>query len=319
MTIQRISISQFLAESHGHLVIDVRSPLEYQHGHIPGAKNIALFTDSERSIVGTLYKHRGKQTAILQGLQLVGPKLANFIKAVQSMTDKPSIFVYCARGGMRSSSFAWLLHTFGYQVFVLESGYKAYRNFVLQQFCKSLRLIVLSGKTGTGKTQLLHRYHAQGQQVIDLEGLACHKGSVFGGIGQQIMTQEQFENNLGLQIASLDSNIDTWIEDESRHIGKIMIPAGLWHQMRLAPIHMLEKSVSERIAFLLDEYQHCSNLALKNAVQGLSKHMGLERCLKAQQLLDDNKRYEFCAVLLEHYDRLYDFSFKKRIDIKFNT
>ena len=310
--IQRVLISEFLAQSQDHLIIDVRSPLEYVQGHIPGAKNVALFTDDERAMVGTLYKQVGKQAAILQGLQLVGPKLADFVQAAQLLTDKKSIFVYCWRGGMRSSSFAWLLNTYGYDVFVLEKGYKAYRNFALEQFSKPLNLVVLSGKTGTGKTQLLHEYAAQGKQVIDLEGLACHKGSVFGGIGQVQPTQEQFENNVGLLVSTLDLHQQTWIEDESRKIGKIMLPIGLWEQMRGGALQLIEKSKEERIALLMQEYQNCSNQDLQQAVLRLQKHLGSQRCTQAQQILEENNRIEFCAMLLEHYDRAYDFSFAKR-------
>lgn len=310
--IQRVLISEFLLQSSGHLIIDVRSPLEYKKGHIPGSQNIALFTDDERAVVGTLYKQSGKQQAILQGLQLVGPKLSLFVQAVQNLTDKKSIFIYCWRGGMRSGSFAWLLNLFGYDVFVLEGGYKLYRNFVLEQFNKPLQLIVLSGKTGTGKTQLLYEYRVQGKQVIDLEGLACHKGSVFGGIGQNQPTQEQFENNLGQLITSFDESQKIWIEDESRQIGKIMLPLGLWQQMRNGSLQLIEKSKEERVTLLMHEYENCSNQQLQQAVFGLQKHLGSQRCTQAQQLLEENKRIEFCGMLLEHYDRAYDFSFAKR-------
>ena len=316
--IQRVSISEFLSQVQDHLMIDVRSPLEFAQGHIPGAVNIALFSDAERAVVGTLYKQAGKQQAIVQGLAVVGPKLAVFVQEVQALTDKKSVFVYCWRGGMRSGSFAWLLNLSGYDVFVLQSGYKAYRNFAIEEFSKPLQLIVLSGKTGTGKTILLHDYAKQGKQIIDLEGLACHKGSVFGGIGQQSPTQEQFENNLADVIASFDTTQQIWIEDESRHIGKIMIPVGLWEQKCCAPMQLIEKSKEERITLLMKEYQDCSNQDLQLAVINLQKHLGLQRCLEAQQLLEQDNRMEFCAMLLDHYDRAYEFSFAKRDNKKSN-
>jgi len=310
--IQRDLITDFLLKSEDHLIIDVRSPLEYEKGHVPGAKNIALFTNNERSVVGTLYKQEGKQSAILQGLDLVGPKLADYIKLVKSMTDKETVFVYCARGGMRSGSFGWLLSTYGYNVIVLESGYKAYRNFILEQFDKQLGFIVLSGKTGTGKTLLLHKYKLENKQIIDLEALACHKGSVFGGIGQEQPTQEQFENYLGFLISQFDASQKVWIEDESRHIGKRMIPTGLWDQMRKAPLQIIEKTKKERATLLMNEYEYCSNQDLLKAVSCLDKHLGSLRCLQAQELLNQNKRYEFCMMLLNHYDKAYEFSFAKR-------
>ena len=310
--IQRVSILDFLSQSSDSLIIDVRSPLEYEKGHIPGAKNIALFTNDERAVVGTLYKQLGKQQAVLQGLELVGPKLASFVKGVQKLTDKKTVFIYCWRGGMRSGSFGWLLDTSGYDVFLLEGGYRSYRNFALEQFSQPLKLTVLSGKTGTGKTLLLHEYQQQGKQVIDLEGLACHKGSVFGGIGQQQPTQEQFENDLGFLISSFNVNQQVWIEDESRYVGKTMLPTGLWEQMRKAPYQLIEKTKQERVALLMQDYKVCTNEDLQQAVQALQKHLGSQRCNQAQELLENNNRTGFCAMLLDHYDRAYDFSFAKR-------
>ena len=310
--IRRVSVFDFLLQSSDSLIIDVRSPLEYKKGHIPGAQNIALFTDDERSVVGTLYKQLGKQEAVLQGLELIGPKLASFVKSVQKLTDKKALFIYCWRGGMRSGSFGWLLDISGYDVFLLEGGYKSYRNFALEQFSRPLKLTVLSGKTGTGKTLLLHEYQQQGKQVIDLEGLACHKGSVFGGIGQQQPTQEQFENDLGFLISSFDMDQQVWIEDESRYVGKTMLPTGLWDRMRKAPYELIEKTKEERIALLMQEYQGCTNKELQQAVQALQKHLGLQKCNQAQELLETNNRTGFCAMLLDHYDRAYDFSFAKR-------
>lgn len=304
--IQRISILEFLTQSLDHLIIDVRSPLEFTQGHIPGAKNIALFTDDERAVVGTLYKQAGKQQSILQGLELVGPKLVTFVQAVQKLTDKKSVFVYCWRGGMRSGSFGWLLSTYGYDVYILEGGYKSYRNFALQSFYKKLNLMVMSGQTGSGKTILLHDYAAQGKQVIDLEGLACHKGSVFGGIGQVQPTQEQFENNLAFVMHSLKSDEHTWIEDESRKVGKIIIPAGLWDQMRQAPILFIEKTKQERIDLLMKNYEYCSTQDLLSVLPGIEKHLGLQRYLQARELLEQNDRLSFCLILIDYYDQAYD-------------
>ena len=245
-------------------------------------------------------------------MQFVGPKLADFIVAVQKLTDKKSVFIHCARGGMRSSSFAWLLHTYGYEVFLLQGGYKSYRNFALQAPLKKLDLIVVSGQTGTGKTILLHEYALQGKQIIDLEGLACHKGSVFGGLGQVQPTQEQFENNLALIIHQLKSDEPTWIEDESRKVGKVIIPAGLWDQMRKAQIWFLEKTKQERIDALMQEYGSFATDDLLHALQGIEKHLGLQRFLQAQQLLQNNDRLSFCSMLIDYYDQAYDRSLIRR-------
>ena len=231
---------------------------------------------------------------------------------VQQLTDKKIVYIYCARGGMRSGSFAWLLSLSGYDVFVLESGYKAYRNFALQKFSKKLKLIVLSGKTGSGKTNLLHDFALQGKQIIDLEGLACHKGSVFGGIGQQQPTQEQFENNLAYVMHNLKSDEDTWIEDESRKVGKIIIPGDLWKQMRQAPIHFLEKTKQERMDVLMQEYAACSIEELLDVLPGIEKHLGFQRYLQAQELLQNNDRIAFCSMLIDYYDLAYENSLLRR-------
>ena len=310
--IHKITAAQFIQQSHDSLIIDVRSPQEFIKGHIPGAKNIALFSDDERAVVGTLYKQQGKERAVLQGLQLVGPKLADFIIAVQSFTDKKTVFIYCWRGGMRSSSFAWLLHTYGYEVFLLQGGYKAFRNFALQAPSKKLDLIVVSGKTGTGKTILLHDFDREGKQVIDLEGLARHKGSVFGGLGQKQPTQEQFENNVALLLDQLKSDEPTWIEDESRKIGKIIIPAGLWDQMRQAPIFFIEKTKQKRMDLLMQEYGLFTTEDLLHALQGIEKHIGSQRYLQAQTLLQNNDRISFCSMLIDYYDQAYNHSLIRR-------
>ena len=310
--IHKITATQFIQQSHDNLIIDVRSPQEFTKGHIPGAKNIALFSDDERALVGTLYKQQGKERAVLQGLQLVGPKLADFIIAVQSLTNKKTVFIYCWRGGMRSSSFAWLLHTYGYEVYLLQGGYKAFRNFALQSPSKKLDLIVVSGKTGTGKTILLHDFDREGKQVIDLEGLAHHKGSVFGGLGQTQPTQEQFENNLALLIDTLKSDEPTWIEDESRKVGKIIIPAGLWDQMRQAPIFFVEKTKQERMDLLMQEYGSFAIKDLLHSLQGIEKHIGSQRYLQAQTLLQNGDRLSFCSMLIDYYDQAYNHSLARR-------
>ena len=310
--IHKITVTEFLQQSKDHLIIDVRSPQEFAQGHVPGARNIALFSDDERAVVGTLYKQAGKERAILEGLQFVGPKLADFIVAVQQLTDKKSVFIYCWRGGMRSSSFAWLLHTYGYEVYLLQGGYKSYRNFALQAPCKKLDLIVVSGQTGTGKTILLHDYAQQGKQIIDLEGLACHKGSVFGGLGHVQPTQEQFENDLALVVHTLQSDEPTWIEDESRKVGKMIIPAGLWDQMRKAPMWFLEKTKQERMDLLMQEYGSFPIVDLAHALQGIEKHLGSQRFLQAQELLQNNDRLSFCSMLIDYYDQAYDHSLIRR-------
>mgnify|MGYP003349536217 CR=1 FL=1 len=200
-------------EAHSAPIVDVRTPAEFEQGHIPGAINLPLFSNEERKIIGTLYKKEGKQPAIRKGLEIVGPKLATLVAEINNIkknffptTSPPSskdrvgigsILFHCWRGGMRSSSVAWLAQMAGYASTTLQGGYKTYRNYVLQSFHSSINLKIIGGYTGSGKTIILEELKKQGEQIINLEHLAHHKGSAFGAFGQEKQpTQEQFENNL---------------------------------------------------------------------------------------------------------------------------
>ena len=199
-------VEEFLDKAQTLPIIDVRSPGEYQHAHIPGAISIPLFDNDERAQVGTKYKNAGKDSAVLLGLSLVGPKLADFVKQSKKLNPQgKEVLVHCWRGGMRSSSFAWLLDTAGLTASTLVGGYKAYRNTVLSAFSEPHNLIILGGKTGSGKTDILKELARQGEQIIDLEGLANHKGSTYGAIGQAPQpATEQFENLVHQQWRQLD-------------------------------------------------------------------------------------------------------------------
>jgi tRNA 2-selenouridine synthase len=307
------NINEFINKDY--LVIDVRSPKEYEKGHIKGSINISLFSDVEREIIGTIYKKDSIENAKSMGLKYVGPKLIEFLDKVKASTNKTKIYVYCARGGMRSRSFAWLFKYYGdmEEVCILKGGYKTYRHFALNEFKqKKLLLTVVSGPTGCKKTLLLHEKFKNGEQIIDLEGLAKHKGSVFGDIGQNQPTQEQFENDLAYLINNLDSNKQTWIEDESRKIGKIVIPEGLWLQMLPANRIVIEKSKKERIEFLLEDYKLVSNNILIESLKRIQKHLGGERYNYAISLLNNNDRENFCIMMIDYYDKAYYFSSHRR-------
>ena len=219
----------FYRESLGGVIIDVRSPGEFSAGHIPGATNVPLFSDEERSVVGTLYADSGRDVALEKGLEFVGPKMAGFVREVKQLladradssktsetkASRPTVWVHCWRGGMRSQSFAWLLDTAGLKVFVLEGGYKAFRKIALRKIGFRYRMVILSGLTGAGKTDFLKMLDAADEQIIDIEGLANHRGSSFGalGLGQQ-PTTEQFENRLFAALDQLDPQRRIWVEDE---------------------------------------------------------------------------------------------------------
>ena len=210
MAVKRINIDEFLELAKSHLIIDVRSPSEYTHAHIPQAQNLPLFSDEERKVIGTAYKQLSRERAIKFGLDYFGPKMRTTIEEVETLAkvsesqthSSTTILVHCWRGGMRSGAVAWLLDLYGFKVFTLEGGYKAYRNWILQQFEKPFNFNIIGGFTGSGKTPLLYGLQKNNKTIIDLEGLANHKGSALGGIGQPPQpSQEMFENLLGMELA----------------------------------------------------------------------------------------------------------------------
>ena len=262
MQTSRVHINEFLSASHGQLILDVRSPAEYEHAHIPGAISFPLFTNEERAVVGTAYKQESREKAIKIGLDYFGPKMRIMVEQAEALLEskhgKPAsgsftgqpVFVYCWRGGMRSGAVSWLLNLYGFKVITLAGGYKAFRNYVLKTFTRPFRFTILGGYTGSGKTALLQELKNKGQYVIDLEGIACHKGSAFGSIHMPAQpSQEMFENKLALELVELvgetwaNENIiypTIWLEDESQRIGNLNIPMDLWENMRTAPVYFLD-------------------------------------------------------------------------------
>jgi tRNA 2-selenouridine synthase len=229
MSIQKISIEEFLTLAKKKIVLDVRSPSEYKHAHVPNAQNIPLFNDEERKIVGTAYKQESKQVAIKLGLDFFGKKMREMVEEVEQLAASRmllakstlqteadcqlptanSILLHCWRGGMRSAGVAWLLDLYGFKVYTLVGGYKAYRNWVLQQFEKEYHFKIIGGYTGSGKTLLLDALAKENNATIDLEGLANHKGSALGGIGQAKQpSQEMFENLLAEQLEATCKTTD---------------------------------------------------------------------------------------------------------------
>ena len=198
---------RFLKDSTNIKIVDVRSPGEFQEGHIPQAVNIPIFNDQERSEVGILYKNIGRVEAIQKGLSFVGPRMEKLAKQALQYAVNQSIKVTCWRGGMRSEKMAWLFELVGLKVYVLEGGYKAYRNYILDTFRNIPQLVVIHGPTGSGKTDILKSLKEKGEQVIDLEEIACHRGSAFGAIGMGSQpTTQQFQNRLFEEFEKFDTN-----------------------------------------------------------------------------------------------------------------
>ena len=295
-------------------IIDVRSPGEFAQGHIPNATNIELFTDEERAIVGTAYKKESKERAFAIGYEFVKPKLTDFINQSIAIAPKKEAVVHCWRGGMRSNAFADHLIANGFEkVYVIEKGYKAFRNYVLQFFEQSLPLKILGGYTGTGKTETLHSLKRKGQQIIDLEGLANHRGSAFGGIDLPPQpTTEQFENNLFSIVRCFDLNQPIWVEDESRLIGRIEIPFGFFSKMRDLPVYFLDVPLDERAKHLVTTYANLSHNKLAEAISHIAKRLGYDNAKFALEELESKNYYKVVTISLLYYDKYYLKGLQKR-------
>ena len=307
-----LSIADFLNQAETLPVIDVRSPGEFAHAHLPGAVNIPLFDNEERALVGTKYKQVGKDAAVLLGLDLIGTKMSGFVRQARKLnpTNK-EVLVHCWRGGMRSGSFAWLLNTAGIRATTLEGGYKAYRNTVLAAFAEPRNLFILGGKTGSGKTDILKQLAKQGQQIIDLEGLAHHKGSSYGAIGQLPQpSTEQFENVLFGAWRKLDPDKRIWLEDESRNVGSCYVPMPLWLQMRAAPVAFVDMPKPVRVERLVREYTGIDRGAdhhtlLVQATERIRKRLGGKLTQDALNALTQNDYATVADLTLDYYDKAY--------------
>ncbi len=311
--IASVSPSIFLENAKTTPVIDVRSPGEYAEGHIPGTFNLPLFDNDERSIIGTLYKNSGKEAAVLEGLGIAGKKLQNFVKQARRIAPERKILVHCWRGGMRSESMAWLLSTAGFDVCLLQGGYKAWRKFIRDSWEKECRLIVLSGKTGSGKTEILRAIEAMGQQVLDLEKHANHKGSAFGAIGESPQpTNEQFENNLCDSWLKLDFTKPVWVEDESRFIGKVNIPERLYNLKQRSFSICIEMPVELRVERLIADYTRYPKELLLHSLNNLSRRLGGDKVKIAADAIENGDFATAIGIVLTYYDKTYTYDLEKK-------
>ena len=303
-------------------IVDVRSPGEYHQGHIPGAHNLPLFSDAERASVGTTYKQQGRQSAVQLGLELVGPKLASMAAALQAIASQANwsanggetaLGIHCWRGGMRSASVAWLAGTLELPVVLLEGGYKRFRHWVLAEMEKPWPLLVLGGRTGTGKTDLLLELHRRGAAVVDLEGLANHRGSSFGGLGLPPQpSNEHYENLLADALRQCPSPGPIWLEAESAQVGRCRIPAGLWAQMGQAPALEIQRPMEERLERLVAVYGELGQQPLREATERIARRLGPQRTALALGAIDQSDWPEACRQMLDYYDRCYDHDLGRR-------
>jgi tRNA 2-selenouridine synthase len=313
--INKINVADFLQLEQNLLIIDVRSPIEFEHAQFPYATNIPLFTNEERAIVGTIYKQQGRQAAIKKGLTFFGTKTISIIEDIELLLKKSNqhqIGLYCARGGMRSNAIAWLLNMYGFDVYVCGGGYKSIRNWVLAQFEKQYHLHLISGYTGSGKTKIL----LQKTNYIDIEQLANHKGSAFGGIGMPMQpTQEMFENKLAFELyKNAQKEQPIWLEDESQRLGKNFIPHSFWQQMRNATYDLTTVNFETRLNNILLEYGNLPHQNLEIAIKSITKRLGGLQTKNALLALANNDLNTCFAILLQYYDKQYDMAFAKRIN-----
>jgi tRNA 2-selenouridine synthase len=306
MMMHRITIHDLMKMPEPVPFADVRTPAEFSHGHVPGALNIPLFSNEERVRVGTTYKQAGREAAILLGFDLVGAKWSGFIRQVLELAPRKRVAVHCWRGGMRSGAMAWALDLYGFEVYLVEGGYRSYRHWVRQQFEEVGGLWVIGGMTGSGKTRILHALRSMGEQVIDLEDLAQHQGSTYGTLNRLVQpSQEQFENNLAGQLRGLDRRRQIWVEDESVTIGKRLIPRAFWTRMQTAFLFDLQVPVDQRIDFLVQEYGSLDKAFLVECTDRIGKRLGMEQAKRAIAAIREGRMAEFIRLVLVYYDKAY--------------
>lgn len=304
--IQPTPLSHFLADPTAGPILDVRAPIEFAQGHIPGAVSFPLFTDDERAQIGTTYKQVNPDKAVLLGLDFFGPKLGLLVRQAKKLAPGGEVRVHCWRGGLRSGAVAWLLDLAGLRVQQLVGGYKEYRRWTADVFAREQPMRVLGGLTGTGKTDVLRELARRGQIIVDLEKLASHKGSAFGAIGQPTQpSQEQFENDLAWALDHLPAGAVPWVEDESRSIGAVSQPPHLYSQLRAAPLVILDVPRAIRVRKLAAEYGKEDPQKLALAVMRIGKRLGGLATKEALGAIVTGEMDKMVELVLDYYDKTY--------------
>lgn len=367
MAAEKITIDRFLELAEHYPVLDVRSPGEYNHAHIPGAISFPLFNDEERKIVGTAYKQESREKAIKIGLDFFGGKMRGMVEEAEAVSGKQeagswelealsselpatssqlaqgnrlvrSLLVHCWRGGMRSSAVAWLLDLYGFKVYTLVGGYKKYRNWVIDTYSQNYCFKIIGGYTGSGKTYVMKQLRQEGENVIDLEDLAKHKGSAFGNIGMPTQpSQEMFENQLSRELHLItkrnkkpnnssspvltnDSRLPTndysiWLEDESQRIGEVNLPISFWNRMRESTLYFLDIPFEERLKHIVEEYGSLDREKVGAAIERIQKRLGGLETKAALKHLQEGDITGCFSILLRYYDKWYSKGLHNREDL----
>lgn len=290
-----------------HVLLDVRSPGEYGTGKLPGAKSLPLFTDEQRAEVGTLYKQKNPDVALLRGLEIAGGKMRWLVEEARRLAPGNKVVVHCWRGGQRSGSVAWLLERAGFDVTQLTGGYKATRAAIRAYFRQPEHdFRVLSGPTGSGKTDVLLAMRQRGAHVVDLEGLAHHKGSAFGALGEAPQpTSEEFENLLYAALRAIPAGSTVWLEDESRMIGHVYLTDEFYATLTAAPVVVLEQPVAWRVERLVRQYAGYPKSGLVESFRKIQKRLGGQHLKAALAALEADDFATAAEIALVYYDKAY--------------
>lgn len=311
--LKQISIIEFNDRPKNAIILDSRSEGEFMQGHIPGAISFPVLNNEQRKKVGTCYKQKGHQAAVVLGYELVGPHFKRFVEdAYQNFPIGP-VFIHCWRGGLRSQIMGSLLSSAGYQVYLLKGGYKVYRNAVFDALSGQFEFKVLGGFTGCNKTVILNELSQLGCQVLDLEDLANHRGSAFGNIGLPAqISQEQYENDIYTHLKAFDFSKPVWVEDESRLIGKFQIPTKIHDAIRSGIVYFLDYSFETRCNNILELYGKFAKEELIASTLKIKKRLGDLKTREAIAFLEIDNLDEWIKIVLAYYDKLYQFGLEKR-------
>ena len=301
------------------MIIDVRSPLEFAEDHIPGAVNMPVLSNDERVIIGTIYKQQSPFLARKKGAVFVARNIAAHVES--TLSDMPQGFtplIHCWRGGQRSRAFARICSEIGWKSYILNGGYKQYRRTVVQELettPQSLNYIVVAGRTGSAKTDILTALAEKGAQVLDLENLAALRGSLLGQLQDRPQPgQRLFESRLNDVLRSFDPSKPVYLESESSRIGQIQLPKDLWKEIIAAPQVVITTPRERRAKYLMQVYTHLTEdiTDLNKLVAGMVYRYGHQQTESWQALIDAGDWHNLAVELLEtHYDPAYDRSMKR--------